>query len=103
MNAQPVPGSVPGLPNGQQSPVSVQQQFSLSTGPMDDRTVAQVQEAASRTAPMDKLIDALTLQTAAINRLAESNEALVRAMAEDVGMDDDGEPAPRRYMDGSPM
>lgn len=44
------------------------------------------------------LIAALHEQTAAINRLAQSNEMLVHAMAEGDGMDD---PAPTTYMDGS--
>jgi len=34
------------------------------------------------------LLDALTKQTEAINRLAASNEMLVQAMAEDQGMDE---------------
>jgi hypothetical protein len=40
-------------------------------------------------------------QTAAINRLAQSNEMLVQAMAEGDGMDDD-RPA-TQYLDGSPV
>lgn len=47
------------------------------------------------------LIAALHEQTAAINRLASSNEALVQAMAE--GDDQDPDAEPRVYMDGSPV
>lgn len=45
------------------------------------------------------LLEALTQQTAAINRLAASNEMLVQAMAEDQGMDD---PEPTTYLSGRP-
>lgn len=46
------------------------------------------------------LINALAAQTKAINRLAQSNEMLVQAMAEA----DDGEPAaPTQYMNGRPI
>lgn len=46
------------------------------------------------------LISALHEQTAAINRLAASNEALVQAMCEAEGMDDP--PDAGTYMDGTP-
>lgn len=44
-----------------------------------------------RLVPLDcltPLIDALSAQTEAINRLAQSNEALVKAMIESEGQDD---------------
>ena len=44
------------------------------------------------------LVEALTLQVAAINRLADSNEALVQAMAQE----DDEDPEPSSYLDGRP-
>ena len=52
---------------------------------------------------MDELIAALKSQTEALNRLAESNEALLVAMlADDVEpRDDDGEPG-ETYLDARP-
>jgi hypothetical protein len=47
------------------------------------------------------LIAALHEQTAAINRLAASNEMLVQAMAEGGDMGDDLPPT--QYLDGSPV
>lgn len=47
------------------------------------------------------LIDALNGQSQAIQSLADSNMALVQAMAEDQGMDEGQEP--RQYLDGSPV
>ena len=47
------------------------------------------------------LIDALNAQSQAIQALAESNMALVQAMAQDQGMDEGQEP--RQYLDGSPV
>ena len=44
-------------------------------------------------------VQAMQEQTAAINRLAQSNEMLVQAMAEGDEQDSDAEP--RTYMDGS--
>lgn len=51
-----------------------------------------------------KLVQALHLQTQAINRLATSNEALVQAMAEtdDAGQGDT-ETAPRVGLNGRPL
>lgn len=48
----------------------------------------------------DPLVAAIRDQITAINRLAESNQALVQAIAEGDGMDD---MAPTTYMDGSPV
>lgn len=49
-----------------------------------------------------ELIDAIRQQTAAIQQLVESNAALIQAMAEAEGMDDeDREPA--TYLDGSTL
>lgn len=48
-----------------------------------------------------QLLFAMTKQVEAINRLASSNEALVRAMASDG--DDDGEAPPSAYMNGLPV
>jgi hypothetical protein len=50
-------------------------------------------------ASLDALIAALHQQTQAINRLASSNEALIRAMAE---ADPDEDDLPEAYLDGSP-
>jgi hypothetical protein len=49
-------------------------------------------------ASLDALIAALHQQTQAINRLADSNQALIRAMAEA----DPDEEDPDTYLDGSP-
>lgn len=75
--ANPVPSAESGYPTGQPLPTPV---------PADSLTL---------------LIAALREQTAAINRLASSNEALVQAMAEGEEQDPDAEP--RVYMDGSPV
>lgn len=75
--ANPVPSAESGLPSGL-----------LSHG----------QELAAYLTP---LLQALSEQTAAINRLAQSNEMLVQAMAEGDEQDPDAEP--RVYMDGSPV
>jgi len=48
-----------------------------------------------------QLLEAIRQQTAAINRMAESNMALVAAMAEAEGLDDDQEPT--TYLDGSTL
>lgn len=50
---------------------------------------------------MSELIEAIRQQTAAINRMAESNMALVAAMAEAEGLDEDQEPT--TYLDGSTL
>lgn len=50
---------------------------------------------------MMALINALAEQAAAINRLAQSNEALVQAMAQDGEMGDDLPPA--RGLNGKPL
>lgn len=47
-----------------------------------------------------ELIEAIRQQTDAINRLANSNAALVQAMAEADGMDDEDR-EPTTYLDGS--
>jgi|25_taG_2_1085351.scaffolds.fasta_scaffold16373_2 DNA-directed RNA polymerase sigma subunit (sigma70/sigma32) len=48
-----------------------------------------------------QLLEAIRQQTAAINRMAESNMALVAAMAESEGMiDEDAQPG--SYLDGTP-
>lgn len=47
------------------------------------------------------LVAALMGQTEAINRLAQSNEMLVQAMAEDAGVNEDGPVS--HYLDGSPV
>ena len=49
-----------------------------------------------------ELIEAIRQQTDAINRLASSNAALVQAMAEAEGMDDE-EREPTTYLDGSTL
>jgi hypothetical protein len=51
---------------------------------------------------LTRLIAALAAQTEAINRLADSNMALVQAMAETEEADDPSAP-PVSYMDGSPV
>jgi hypothetical protein len=73
----PVPSAESGLPSGQPS---------------------HGQEPAACLIP---LLQALSEQTAAILRLAQSNEMLVQAMAEGDEQDPDAEP--RTYMDGSPV
>lgn len=51
-----------------------------------------------------KLVQAMHLQTQAINRLAASNEALVRAMAEADGAGQgDVTPLPARGLNGRPL
>lgn len=50
-------------------------------------------------AGMSELVQEMRAQSAAINRLAASNEMLVQAMAEDQGMD---EPEPATYLSGRP-
>lgn len=51
---------------------------------------------------MSDLVGAIRQQTAAMQRLVESNAALIQAMAESEGMDDeDGEPP--KYLDGSTL
>ena len=49
-----------------------------------------------------ELIEAIRQQTDAINRLASSNAALVQAIAEAEGMDDE-EREPTTYLDGSTL
>lgn len=49
-----------------------------------------------------ELIEAIRQQTDAINRLAASNAALVQAIAEAEGMDDE-EREPTTYLDGSTL
>jgi hypothetical protein len=49
-----------------------------------------------------ELIEAIRQQTDAINRLASSNAALVQAMAEAEGLDDEDQ-EPATYLDGSPL
>jgi len=49
-----------------------------------------------------ELIEAIRQQTDAINRLASSNSALVQAMAEAEGMDDEDREPPT-YLDGSSL
>ncbi|EDM47768.1 hypothetical protein [Marinobacter algicola] len=48
-----------------------------------------------------ELIEAIRQQTDAINRLASSNAALVQAMAEAEGLDEEDQ-APDTYLDGAP-
>ncbi|MFT7337619.1 MAG: hypothetical protein ACI92B_000941 [Marinobacter maritimus] len=48
-----------------------------------------------------QLLEAIRQQTAAITRLADSNAALVAAMADADGMDDEGRVS-IHYLDGSP-
>lgn len=84
-----------GLPSGAESQQSEQRTSSLP---------GQIPKPAPWPMPpkpdlLSALIEALTLQTESINRLAASNEGLIQAMAESDG--DEPEP-PRRYMDGSP-
>lgn len=50
---------------------------------------------------LSKLIQAMTEQTAAISRLAQSNEALVQAMAENEGIDDDDQGLSPTYLNGT--
>lgn len=47
-----------------------------------------------------ELIEAIRQQTDAINRLASSNAALVQAMAEAEGLDEE-ERGPETYLDGT--
>jgi len=49
-----------------------------------------------------QLIEAISQQTAALTRLADSNAALVAAMSEGDDSDMDDESAPCSYLDGSP-
>jgi len=49
---------------------------------------------------LSPLVSAIAAQTQAITRLAQSNEALVQAMAQD---DPDPDELPETYMDGSPI
>ena len=49
-----------------------------------------------------EVIEAIRQQTDAINRLASSNAALVQAMAEAEGMDDEDR-EPTTYLDGSTL
>ena len=51
---------------------------------------------------LSELIQAIRQQTDAINRLANSNAALVQAMAEAEGMDDEGM-EPTTYLVGSTL
>lgn len=51
---------------------------------------------------MKELVDAIRQQTAAIQQLAESNAALIQAMAESEGMDDEDR-EPSTYLDGSTL
>ena len=48
-----------------------------------------------------ELIEAIRQQTDAINRLANSNAALIQAMAEAEGLDEEGQ-EPETYLDGTP-
>ena len=48
------------------------------------------------------LVDAITKQTEAIQKLADSNEALIQAMAEAEGLDEDDR-EPGTYLDGSTL
>jgi len=50
---------------------------------------------------MAELVDAIRQQTDAINRLANSNAALVQAMAEAEGLEEEDQ-APDTYLDGRP-
>lgn len=50
---------------------------------------------------MTQLIEAIRQQTAAITRLADSNAALVAAMADVDQMDDEEGQVPDTYLDGS--
>lgn len=49
---------------------------------------------------LSQLIEAITLQSQAINNLAQSNMALVNAMSTD---EVDGEAEPSRYLNGQPV
>tara|TARA_R110000850_G_scaffold264606_1_gene393779 strand:+ start:21217 stop:21387 length:171 start_codon:yes stop_codon:yes gene_type:complete len=51
---------------------------------------------------MADLVDAIRQQTAAIQQLAESNAALIQAMVEAEGMDDEDR-GPTTYLDGSTL
>lgn len=48
-----------------------------------------------------ELIEAIRQQTDAINRLVSSNAALIQAMAEAEGLDEEDK-APDTYLDGAP-
>jgi hypothetical protein len=50
---------------------------------------------------LEELAEAIRQQTAAITRLADSNAALVAAMAEVDQVDEDGGQVPDTYLDGS--
>jgi hypothetical protein len=56
--------------------------------------------SASFSPDLMPLVDALTVQTAAINRLAQSNELLVQAMSEGGDLPDEG--MSTTFLDGSP-
>lgn len=51
---------------------------------------------------LDELIQAIRQQTAAIQQLVESNAALIQAMAEAEGMDEEDR-GPTTYLDGSTL
>lgn len=61
--------------------------------------VADGMDATVVPAGMSELVQEMRAQSAAINRLAASNEMLVQAMAEEQGMD---EPEPTTYLSGRP-
>lgn len=51
---------------------------------------------------MKELVEAIRQQTSAIQQLVESNAALIQAMAEAEGMDDEDR-EPNTYLDGSTL
>lgn len=51
---------------------------------------------------LSDLVDAIRQQTAAIQQLADSNAALIQAMAEAEGMDDEYQ-EPTTYLDGTTL
>ncbi|SDO72639.1 hypothetical protein SAMN04487957_110137 [Halomonas shengliensis] len=53
--------------------------------------------------PLERLIAALHDQTAAMRELAESNRAVVDLVIAQQAEEEDDAPAPRTFLDGTPM
>lgn len=92
--ADPVLNAESGFPTGQQSHGRVPEACPI----LHEKGLGDFQVQLLST--MLALVQEMRHQTAATNRLAQSNEALVQAMAESDDMDDR---APAHYMDGSPI
>ena len=101
--AKPVNDDAPGSQSGQASPLPAREGCPIPQSPPLDWQTAPLfnWEPHPQTDQMTALLSALTAQTAAINRLAASNEALVQAMAEGETRDAEADARPT-YMDGKP-